>query len=360
MYTSLKRQFNNVFRIKSIDLFPLFRKFFFFNLDYRLLGKGRSSYPINLTFEITYRCNLKCDFCFLKTSVLNKTEQKEEITIEHIRNVLKEVHKFKPGVYISGGEPLVRHDIIEIIKLVKSFGLRCGINTNGTLLNKEIIKNIIDSELDYIIISVDRYRRNTENIIQLTKERGERKKPRVFINYVLFKDNLDGLGSLIDHGKKTKVDGIFLEHLYYTTKKDLKANKVFCDKYYPNLEKGSYLETPTLKEEEKKKLIDRLRKIKAEAKKKNIFLMVKPDLSEENLKRWYSDAFSYLSECFYLWNVARINPKGDVCPCYMYRMSMGNIKNEKFLTIWNNEKFRRFRKLLRKGLFPGCNRCCKL
>jgi radical SAM protein with 4Fe4S-binding SPASM domain len=50
-------------------------------------------------------------------------------------------------------------------------------------------------------------------------------------------------------------------------------------------------------------------------------------------------------------------PWGEVTPCLDY--SFGSIKEEKFTAVWNSEKARNFRKVLKKHkAFPACNRCC--
>ena len=53
-------------------------------------------------------------------------------------------------------------------------------------------------------------------------------------------------------------------------------------------------------------------------------------------------------------------PNGDVFPCESINYKMGNIFEDDFREIWNNNKYVNFRNRLRKGLFPACARCCKL
>jgi radical SAM protein with 4Fe4S-binding SPASM domain len=68
-----------------------------------------------------------------------------------------------------------------------------------------------------------------------------------------------------------------------------------------------------------------------------------------------------VGKCYYAWDQARINPYGDVYACGPISINMGNVTQQPLATIWNNEQFRHFRKLLRRHrLFPKCTKCCAL
>ncbi len=358
----IKKQLRNIFLIKAIDFIPFLKKYIMFLWEYRY-GNGKSSYPVNITLDLTYRCNLSCDFCFFKESVLNNGEINEELTLENIENLLEDVYKFRPSFFITGGEPMIRPDIIPIIKLIKSYGLRCGISTNGILITKEKAKQISDSGLDYIFLSYYGNDKTKDNLINLTKLK---ERPKVFMNYVLCPENLERMDSLIDYAKETKIDGIFLQHLSYLTKRDLEIDKKSCNNssLLQEINNNSFFESKPFDDNFKLELKNKIRKFIQEAKEKKVLVDFKPKgLTDDNLTKWYSDEYSYfLGYCKYVWNVARISPTGDIYPCYQYRIIMGNIKNESFSKIWNNEKFVSFRNLLKErgGTLPACNRCCKL
>ena len=82
--------------------------------------------------------------------------------------------------------------------------------------------------------------------------------------------------------------------------------------------------------------------------------------SMKAIKGWYSNNFKSKRDCYFVYRGAFIYPNGDVVPCESFRFTMGNINKESFMEIWNSEKYLKFRKVLKKGLLPGCARCCKL
>ncbi len=353
----LSRLFANIYYLRAFSLFQFFIKAAVFWFDY-YLGKGKSLYPINITIDITYQCNLNCRFCFLKSSVLNESQERNELSLNRIIALIDEVKKYKTSFFITGGEPFIRDDLIDIAGVIKKNGLRCGINTNGLLINKEKAEKLCEIDLDYLYVSVDSSFNNGKNIKFITSHS---KSPNVLINFIVSEESVDKLDKLLDFAEETKVTGIFLQFLSYLTKKDISMNTPFCNSYFPGIQ-NSMLEQQPFSEDIKSAICNNVNSFKKKAKAAGIPVFFSPrELSDTQMLKWYSDEFLFLNNCKYVWNVARISPSGDVYPCYMYRIPMGNINEDSFFKIWNNRQFTDFRKLLReKGVFPGCNRCCKL
>jgi len=87
--------------------------------------------------EPTKKCNLYCDGCYRK----NVTEHKSIETIKEELDVFTSL-RISDGVSIAGGDPLTHPDILEIVRLVKSYGLKPIINTNGLALTPELLKEL--------------------------------------------------------------------------------------------------------------------------------------------------------------------------------------------------------------------------
>lgn len=99
--------------------------------------------------HVTQKCNLKCKYCYNKDNLNIIPELK---TNEMIRVISKLNDVGIRDIIITGGEPLLREDIIELCKYMKTLDMSIEILTNGSLLYKriEILKYI-----DHMIISID-------------------------------------------------------------------------------------------------------------------------------------------------------------------------------------------------------------
>jgi len=114
--------------------------------------KASERRPI-VVWNITRNCNLKCVHCY-NDSGAGKTCN--EATTPEAKAVIDDLAKFGvPSVLFSGGEPLMRHDLFELIGYAGDKGLRTVISTNGTLIDKETAKTIKDRGVSYVGISLD-------------------------------------------------------------------------------------------------------------------------------------------------------------------------------------------------------------
>ncbi len=104
-------------------------------------------------WNLIRRCNLTCKHCY---SISADIDFPNELTTEQAFKVLDDLDQYKiPALVLSGGEPLLRHDIFEISKEAKRHGIYLGLSTNGTLINDHNIQQIADIGYDYIGISID-------------------------------------------------------------------------------------------------------------------------------------------------------------------------------------------------------------
>ncbi len=126
---------------------------------------------MNLLLSLTEKCNLRCSYCYYKSSQVDRElEMSDEILEEGIKLALDRTIKLKHeffNITFFGGEPLLRMDAIRKgIKLAKSlvklrredlpknFRLRFAVNTNGTLFSNEIL-DYFQKEKVQIYLSLD-------------------------------------------------------------------------------------------------------------------------------------------------------------------------------------------------------------
>ena len=108
------------------------------------------SFPQSCSFELTYRCNLRCKHCYIGVQ-----PPTEEMDTKSALKVIGKIAETGFGMFeLCGGEPLMRDDLSVIAKEIKSYGMTVNLSTNGTLLSQDKVREL-KPYVDEAMISVD-------------------------------------------------------------------------------------------------------------------------------------------------------------------------------------------------------------
>ncbi len=115
---------------------------------------GQRTFPLRMVaWELTRNCNLACVHC--RASAVTGPHA-GELSAEECRDVIDDILSFSgPTVILTGGEPLLRPDIFEIIEYGNDKGLRMVIAINGTLLDMEKARRLKGSGIKRVSLSID-------------------------------------------------------------------------------------------------------------------------------------------------------------------------------------------------------------
>lgn len=344
----LKHQLSNISKLRAVSLPRFFWRGLTFLFDFYLCD-GRSCLPIIVTIDLTLRCNSKCKMCYLKP-FLNTGDA--ELTTEEWKSFIDTLH-WKPTIYLTGGEPTMRPDLLEIIKHIHSRGLRWGITTNGMHM-PDISKYepaFVDVSLDGIGEVHDRIRgvpgafdRTVKNLGELCARKTRR--TRVFINFTLT-ENVGEIEKMIQLVKEVGADGLKIHQLSYHTPEEMARQR----RRHPL----AYFEAKDIKMD-----ID-VNKIRGLGKKHGVPIIFRPELSQDEIPKWYNNNFGLPIKCYYSYFSPRIEPDGSVIACQFIRVRVADdIMKEPLDKIWNNDEYRRLRRIKQRGGYCElCKRCCK-
>ncbi len=121
-------------------------------LPSHLLQFSHDKKPV-VVFNATRRCNLKCIHCYSDSENL---AYEGELSTAEVRALIDDLAVFgAPVILFSGGEPLMRPDIEEVIAYAVGRGLRAVISTNGTLITEDRAARLRDLGLSYVGVSLD-------------------------------------------------------------------------------------------------------------------------------------------------------------------------------------------------------------
>ena len=109
-------------------------------------AKGkRLGLPVAGTFELTARCNFNCPMCYVHLTQEQVDAAGKELTAQQWLDIAREARdRGMIFALLTGGEPLVRKDFIEIYMGMKELGLVISVNSNGSMLQGEILEKFLE------------------------------------------------------------------------------------------------------------------------------------------------------------------------------------------------------------------------
>jgi len=112
--------------------------------------------PHLISWNLTRRCNLACGHCYLD-AVQRKSDAGDELTLPEVVRVVDEIAEFAPGamLVLTGGEPLLRRDLDDIIEHTAGMGLMPVVGTNGILLDAARARRLRERGAAGVGISLD-------------------------------------------------------------------------------------------------------------------------------------------------------------------------------------------------------------
>ncbi len=116
-------------------------------------GKANGPRPPVVVWNATRRCNLRCAHCY---SASTSEAAADELTASEAAGMIDGLAGFGvPVLLISGGEPLMRPDLAELVARAHRAGLRTVVSTNGTLATEPLAAALAEVGLDYAGVSLD-------------------------------------------------------------------------------------------------------------------------------------------------------------------------------------------------------------
>jgi len=110
------------------------------------------SAPLVITLDLTRRCNFRCRYCYYGKCLSQGNDMPEDIALKIIDDA---ADAGVVRISFGGGESLLYPDFSEIVRTVKMRRMLLSFTTNGSLLNKKMVSNLVEDGLESIGISID-------------------------------------------------------------------------------------------------------------------------------------------------------------------------------------------------------------
>jgi radical SAM protein with 4Fe4S-binding SPASM domain len=124
----------------------------------RYKGELRKNHDLTYLFwECTLNCNFSCQHCGSRAG--RGKRHKNELTSSEIKKVLGDIaNTFNPRkimIAVTGGEPLLRPDLFNVMRFANDLGFEWGMVTNGYLVNREVVKKAALAGMSTVVVSID-------------------------------------------------------------------------------------------------------------------------------------------------------------------------------------------------------------
>jgi MoaA/NifB/PqqE/SkfB family radical SAM enzyme len=334
------------------------------------------SLPHFVVYEPTLLCNLRCSFCYV-ADILNPEDWRaRELTLEELDRIF--VDGGVRSLNITGGEPFVRKNLIDIFELLQRKGMRCDyVTTNGTVMTDEkaeALAELVRSRfLKHISVSLDgpksfhdevrglqgAFDKAANNIRRLREAFDARGVSLpLSLNTTLTAGNLPLLPRIVDAAVDFRVGLIGVNQLMFATQKEVRNTLQIIGEADPDVISTYVTDDPGIDPKEVPRLLGEALEY---AESKGVTINWRPAQTLEHLERYYTPDLPLPGRCFYPFFGGRITYDGKVHFCPFIRVEMGDLRKQSLGEIWNSPKFVELRKkLLENGIFPVCRRCCKV
>lgn len=202
-------------------------------------NRGNDPGPYRLEIHPTNRCNLKCKMCGTRASWKKEDEdisklmeenKERELSDEKLLKLVDEASSMDVQriLLTGGGEPFVRKSItLEMMEKIKGGNIFGNLNTNGTLLNEDEIRKIVDMGWDLIMFSIDApfaevhdflrgvpgtFENASKNLIRFKRMKKEEnlENPEIAFNTVLTERNYRYIPELIEFANEIDCNDLTL------------------------------------------------------------------------------------------------------------------------------------------------------
>ncbi len=174
-----------------------------------------------IIWNFTNRCNLSCRHCYSYADPNSKDFLTTDFILDSIKDLKSANVRF---VIFSGGEPLIRKDIFDIVDAMRKEGIVTYLSTNGLYISEKNVDKIID-KFNYIGISIDgigkvhddfrglsgAYQKSLDAIALIQKHGGN-----AGIRFTMTAETQDSFYSIFELAEDIGVDKLYLSHLVYS------------------------------------------------------------------------------------------------------------------------------------------------
>jgi len=306
---------------------------------------GFNALPVLSELAVTYRCNLACRFCYAGCSCKKDMDDAAELSTKKACRVLDIIRQEAqtPSVSFTGGEPLLRRDICDLIHHARhNLDMRVNLITNGTLIDEPTARELRSAGLDSAQVSIEAPEAEIHDA--LTQVNGSHEasiaaiahlhdaRVSVHTNTTINRVNRESAMRMPEFVRSIGLERFSMNLVIPAARDETSGEDLYL----------TYTEAAKL-----------IPKIRDEARRNGVEFM------------WYSPTplciFNPIAHqlgnkgCAACDGLLSVSPAGDVLPCSSWPEPVGNLLREPFRKVWDSARGRWLRE---KRFAPETCRAC--
>ncbi len=305
------------------------------------------SAPMGLIWELTHACNLKCKHCFSQSG----RPETNELTTQEIKHALDAFSQSKVlFINFTGGEPLMRDDLFDILTYASGKKISIDLSTNGLLVSREVISKLKETNVFQVQVSIDGLEKTHDNLrgkgafqkalrsIDLMKNNGL----QIVISTTINKTNLNQVPDIIDCVAAVGAS-MFKTTLFAPLGRGVNNEDEL------SLNREDVHELAVIMASKQEELGECLT-----IQNDNCFPWLLKDTRPVNAHELQTEKVCCSAGTSSLF----IKANGDLVPCPFLRdFVIGNIRDQDFRTLWNSDLLDVFRNMTPQDYKGKCNNC---
>ena len=286
--------------------------------------------PLGVHLDVTWRCNERCIHCYLDHDDLG------EMTYDEIDDLMTQMAS--AGVFfltISGGEPLLRKDLFDILRRARELTFNVKLKTNAILIREKEAALIRELGLESVQVSIYSHRAEVHDAI--TKVKGSLER------------SLDAIRFMVSQGLKVTIANVVMKQTRFdypgvqALAAELGAHFTVDPTITPHINGDRSLLRLNIDRNALREIMND-KTINGEDQ----FIAVAPGADEDVMDGIPCSAGH--SACY-------VSPYGDVYPCVQFPLPSGNVRQQKFIDIWKYSPQLEEVRSIRSRDLPVCSTC---
>jgi len=178
--------------------------------------------PLALIAELTHRCPLHCVYCSNPLELESRSGELDTLTWSRVFREAAELGVLQAD--FTGGEPLARADILDLVRAARAAGLYINLITSGLPLDEAKLDALVAAGLDHLQLSFQSAREETAAEISNTKSHAQKlrvlewlksRRVAVTLNFVIHRRNLNQLAEMLALAESSSATRVEFAHVQY-------------------------------------------------------------------------------------------------------------------------------------------------